>query len=81
MDNILEIFPGGASGFFGNKIYDIVAIPEGLLLVQITKKHSPVKPLIGRGKLQRKEMKVFLRRWHPLCPLVQLCWIDMVKSQ
>jgi hypothetical protein len=37
MDNILEIFPGGASGFFGNKIFDIVAIAEGLLLVQITK--------------------------------------------
>lgn len=53
MDNILEIFPGGASGFFGNKIYDIVAIPEGLLLVQITK--ALTSEAVNRAREASKE--------------------------
>jgi hypothetical protein len=37
MDNVLALFPGGSSGLFGSKVYDVVVIPEGLLLVQLTK--------------------------------------------
>jgi len=53
MDNILEIFPGGASGFFGNKIFDIVAISEGLLLVQITK--TLVNEAVNKAREASKE--------------------------
>ncbi|WP_292593169.1 hypothetical protein [Mesotoga sp. UBA5825] len=37
MDDVLAVFPGGSSGLLGSKAYDVVVIPEGLLLVQLTK--------------------------------------------
>jgi len=37
MDNVLTLFPGGSSGLFGSKVYDVVVIPEGILLAQLTR--------------------------------------------
>jgi hypothetical protein len=37
MDNVLALFPGGSTGLFGSKVYDVVLIPEGIMLVQLTR--------------------------------------------
>ncbi|HNS35594.1 MAG TPA: hypothetical protein PKI70_05750 [Mesotoga sp.] len=63
MDDVLAVFPGGSSGLLGSKAYDVVVIPEGLLLVQLTK--SITNEAVKKAKEASEERNEgFLRRWH-----------------